>query len=745
MRAERHSLLGSPLVLAGLLALVLAGAWRTREWFRDTHPDQVLRPESAEWHEAYDRWVEQGSAAWPGVLDALQSDSGPARRMALLAVATLRDAPPEVRDEVRQLLSAPDPADRREALVAWTGADRDPLHALDALATACGDENPIVRGTALELLLCIGPDSIPRLEPLAADRRHPAQAACLQGLLSLNAASPSVLELARNLWRDEQLDTDVRRYALALLVCAGEATLDELEQGVESGQPPIQSIALWGIREMGPPASSLAAKLLSLNLPLKLSIPREQTMDGQIVRFPAQAYVSMPLTLDQIDPAQSVPQIAFDEDAGEEQMTDFTLCSVLASIASPGELDLTSLEARLSTLPALDQLRAAQHMRQLGWTQERFADQLETLFLEGGTAIRNPVALLLRTEAPQRAERLATSLRQQLAEGPSENERRVLLDQLSKLSTSSETAGSSPGETTPVAASAPDPKFISHLLDLAAGPDDALAISALQTLASLGRDALGSLPQLVSLATAPLVVDLPATPSGQPPAGSGNSVLMTPRPNESSLPVARPDPFIGAGVPRRQTALATVVAINQIEPRSISEVSELLRRNEEPSPMRALAFEVEAAASQAPQDRLALAREVFEWGDEMLQRRVVHWLGGRLSQDPDSVPLLLKWLQKSLSEPLVVTPQMVGLNSQDSRHTDEEVNLRLLLLSYLQSQSGVAGVTELARECREQLKLLPIAGQRPGWRKVPLRELLRQRRDQLQALDQILVPPQTSS
>lgn len=745
MRADRNSLLGSPLVLTGMLALVLAGAWRTREWFRDTHPDEVLRPESAEWHEAYDRWVEQGPAAWPGVLDALQGDSGPARRMALLAVATLRDAPPKVRDEVRQLLSAPDPADRREALVAWTGADRDPLQALDELATACGDENAIVRGTALELMLCIGPDSISRLEPLAVNRRHPAQTACLQALLSLNASTPSVMELARSLWRDEQLDTDVRRYALALLVCAGQATLDELEQGVETGQPLIQSIALWGIREMGRPARSLAEKLLTLKLPLKLSIPREQTMDGQIVRFPAQAYVSMPLTLDQIDPSQSVPQIAFDENAGEEQMTDFTLFSVLASIASPGELDLTSLEERLSTLPALDQLRAAQQMRQLGWTETRFGDQVEALFLEGGTAIRNPAALLLRTEAPQRAERLAASLRQQLAADPSENERRVLLDQISKLTTSSETASSSAGETTPKAATAPDPEFISHLLVLAEGPDDALAISALQTLASLGRDALGSLPQLVSLATAPLVTDLPATPQAQPAAGTATALLMTTRPNESSLPVPRADPFLGAGVPRRQTALATVVAINQIQPRPISEVSQLLRRSGEPSPMRALAFEVEAAASEASQDRLALAREVFDWGDEMLQRRVVHWLGGRLSQDPESVPLLLNWLKKSLSGPLVVTPQMVGLNSQEARHADEEVNLRLLLLSYLQSQTGVPDVTELARECREQLKLLPIAGQRPGWRKVPLRDLLRQRRDQLQALDQILAPGQTSS
>jgi len=745
MSADRNSLLGSPLVLTGMLALVLAGAWRTREWFRDTHPDQVLRSESAEWHEAYDRWVDLGSDAWPGVLDALQGDSGPARRMALLAVASLRDAPSEVRDEVRQLLSAPDPADRREALVAWTGADRDPLHALDELATACGDENSIVRGTALELMLCIGADSIPRLEPLAADRRHPAQAACLQALLSLEASSPSVVELARSLWQDEQLDSDVRRYALALLVCASQATLEELEQGVATRQPPIQSIALWGIREMGPAARRLAETLLALNLPLKLSIPREQTMDGQIVRFPAQAYVSMPLTLDQIDPAQSVPQIAFDEDAGEEQMTDFTLFSVLASIASPGELDLTSLEERLSTLPALDQLRGAEHLRQLGWSEERFGDSLETLFLEGGTALRNPVALRLRTAAPQRAERLAARLRQQLAEDPSEKERRVLLDQIAKLTTSSETASGSSGETTSPAASAPDPEFISHLLELAEGPDDALATSALQTLASLGRDAFDSLPQLVSLATAPLLVDLPANLNGQPSTAPGNAVLMAPRPNESSLPVPRSDPLIGAGVPRRQTALATVVAINQLQPRPIAEVSALLRRTGELSPMRALAFEVEAAASQTPQDRLALAREVFDWGDEMLQRRVVHWLGARLSLDPESVPLLLSWLKKSLSEPLVVTPQMVGLNSQESRHTDEEVNLRLLLLSYLQSQPGFPGVTEIARECRDHLRFLPTAEQRHGWRKVPLRELLRQRRDQLQALDQILAPGQTSS
>lgn len=745
MSADRNSLLGSPLVLTGMLALVLAGAWRTREWFRDTHPDQVLRSESAEWHEAYDRWVDLGSDAWPGVLDALQGDSGPARRMALLAVASLRDAPSEVRDEVRQLLSAPDPADRREALVAWTGADRDPLHALDELATACGDENSIVRGTALELMLCIGADSIPRLEPLAADRRHPAQAACLQALLSLEASSPSVVELARSLWQDEQLDSNVRRYALALLVCTSQATLEELEQGVATRQPPIQSIALWGIREMGPPARGLAEKLLALNLPLKLSIPREQTMDGQIVRFPAQAYVSMPLTLDQIDPAQSVPQIAFDEDAGEEQMTDFTLFSVLASIASPGELDLTSLEERLSTLPALDQLRAAEHLRQLGWSEERFGDSLETLFLEGGTAIRNPVALWLRTAAPQRAERLAASLRQQLAEDPSERERRVLLDQLAKLTTSSETVSGSSEETTLAVVPAANPDFIPHLLELAEGPDDALAISALQTLASLGRDAFDSLPQLVSLATAPPLVDLPANLNGQPSTASGNAVLMAPRPNESSLPVPRSDPLIGAGVPRRQTALATVVAINQLQPRRIAEVSALLRRTDELSPMRALAFEVEAAASQTPQDRLALAREVFDWGDEMLQRRVVHWLGARLSQDPESVPLLLNWLKKSLSEPLVVTPQMVGLNSQESRHTDEEVNLRLLLLSCLQSQRGFPGVTEIARECRDHLRFLPTAEQRQGWRKVPLRELLRQRRDQLQALDQILAPGQTSS
>lgn len=214
---------------------------------------------------------------------------------------------------------------------------------------------------------------------------------------------------------------------------------------------------------------------------------------------------------------------------------------------------------------------------------------------------------------------------------------------------------------------------------------------------------------------------------------------MTARPTESALPVPRPDPLLGDGTPLRQTALEAVVAITRENPQSIPEVSAILRRREEPSPLRALAFEIEAASLPSTAQRLDLAREVYGWGDELLQRRVVEWLGERIDREDGIARQFLDWFAQSLRSPQV---QVVVPSAE---HADPEVRQRLLLLSYLQSQADHPEVTSTARKFRDQLHWLPTAAERKGRFPLSLRELLRARRDQLDLLEQILSGRPSSS
>ena len=755
-RTNRLSPLGSPLVLTGLLVLVLAGSWRVREWFRGVEADEVLRPESAEWHDAYNRWIERGPDSWPEILETLQGDSGPGRRMALLAVGSLRDAPREIRDAVRHLMTQGDPADRREALVAWTGVDRDPAHALKELSAACSDENLIVRGTALELLTCIGSESLPMLEEVAADRDHPAQTASLQVMVALQATSPSAIALARSLWLDHEADPEARRYALTLLVKAGQANLAELEAGARSDVPLVQAIALMGLRELGPTGRPLVPALLSLDLPLRLRLPLEQTIDGQILRFPAQAYVSMPLSPEQIDPSQSIPQIAFNDDTNMGFVTGFSLFSVLAAIAQPGDVDPVWLDEKLQRLSAQEQLEDLPALARLGWSHEQCGDLLEKLFRENvNTPLGEVVGRRLRREHPERLPQVFAFLMKTQQTLSADANSPAEAEMLQKVSNSlADLAAGAPGEAaqrsydgTP-GTTAPetdsgnlgsrepvDARPIDLLLEVAEGPDVALARTALQSLAELGSSARAALPRLVKLATTPKVNSETAAP-GPPPGGA---VTMTARPTESALPVPRPDPLIGDGTPVRQTALEAVVAITRENPQPIPEVSALLRRREELSPLRALAFEIEAAALASSEQRLELAREVYGWGDELLQRRVIEWLGTRIDRDDGITQQFLDWFAQSLHAPQV---QVVVPSAE---HADPEVRQRLLLLSYLRSQADRPEVMSTARKFRDQLHWLPTAAERKGRFPLSLRELLRARRDQLDRLQQILSGRPSSS
>ncbi len=746
---NRVSPLGSPLVLTGVLALVLVGSWRVREWFRGVEAEEVLRPESAEWHDAYDQWIERGPDAWPAILEALRGDSGPGRRMALLAVGALRDAPGDIREAVRYLMTQGDPADRREALVAWTGVDRNPAHALEALAAACSDEDLIVRGTALELMNCLGSESLPVLETVAADPDHPARTATLQVMVSLKATSNSAIALARSLWWEQEAAPEARRYAFTLLVKAGQASLAELEAGARSDLPFVQSIALMGLRGLGPAGRPLVPTLLSLDLPLRLRLPLEQTIDGQIVRFPTQAYVSMPLSPEQIDPSQSIPQIAFNDEGDMGVVNGFSLLSVFAAIAQPGDVDPMWLQDKLQKLSAKEQLDELPTLERLGWSREQCGDLLEKLFRENvSTPVGEIVGRRLRLEHPERLPRVVrflSELQEALSVDAQSSGEAQLLEQLSKsLAGNAPGAPGEIGQAFPdgaleVSSAAPDSRTespretevalqVDLLMKVAEGSDAASARTALKSLADLGSSARAALPLLVKLASTPQAPS--ATPAPAPPPGG--TVTMTVRPTESALPLPRPDPLIGEGTPLRQTALEAVVALTRENPQPIPEVSAMLRRREELSPLRALAFEIEAAALATTERRLDLAREVYGWGDELLQRRVVDWLGARIDREDGITRQLLDWFAQSLEAPQVrvVVPS--------AEHADPDVRQRLLMLTYLQSQADHPEVQSTARKFRDQLQRLPTAAERKGRFPLSLRELLRARRDQLDRLEQIL-------
>ncbi|MFN9372909.1 MAG: hypothetical protein ACK6D3_13605, partial [Planctomycetaceae bacterium] len=123
----------------------------------------------------------------------------------------------------------------------------------------------------------------------------------------------------------------------------------------------------------------------------------------------------------------------------------------------------------------------------------------------------------------------------------------------------------------------------------------------------------------------------------------------------------------------------------------------------------------------------------------------LEWLGDHRGDNPAGVAQLLAWLTQSLSQPLVRLPANAGLSSLATEQTDPEVRQRLLLLEQLRGVADEAEVVDVVQKCREKFRMLPTGVERRGLRSATLRELLRQRRDQLQALDQLVSVPRQPS
>ncbi|RPI87491.1 MAG: hypothetical protein EHM42_05150 [Planctomycetaceae bacterium] len=275
--------------------------------------------------------------------------------------------------------------------------------------------------------------------------------------------------------------------------------------------------------------------------------------------------------------------------------------------------------------------------------------------------------------------------------------------------------------------------LVPQVMTLATDGDDRTREAALRTLGALGAAAEPAVEMLTRLLDP--ASDIPA------PTVRGQRPLVVATPVATSIPghtlAAPPTAMLHTpGMVRRRLAANSLVAILRASPRVIPKFREILENPREESYMRVRALE--AVCCGATDSKVAVDRavRVFESGDEFLDLAAIAILGELAPKTPSAVDALLSLLARSREFEFEVRPRLdLGMGANQSQ-SDPEVRVRLALLGALASVAARPDVRQRLTECQADLSL--IDGGTSTERRPPLREALRQRRDQRMMIERLL-------
>lgn len=753
---------GVPTVLLALqVAIVGVVIW----WLRSVpDPGAELRSPHAPAHDQYTRWVEGGDSATAELLASLRDGSGQERRLALTAIASLRQASPELRAALREVLQSSHPPDRREALLAWVASSREVGDCLPELQQATLDSDPIIRATAFDLLGDLGADAEPVLVEIARSSPPPQQAAALTGLLALPTHSPAAIEVAHQAWQPEQ-PLACRLKGLELLIASRATTPELLRPALQDPDRSLQELGLVGVRELGPPAATLLPELAEVNWQIAFETHHRQRLTGTIRQ--------LPVTILNPNPAAAMAAVNQGEavfPVFEELPTASPEVRFGGGRAVFGALAAVGPAAReLAPRIAQESRSTPRGLVESAWTQSQLGVPIAEL--EGPLVDRlladpplgeeispllahwksprlsEVVAALERTARDTKPERAEAWWRCVRGLGP---EAKGLMSQICQ--TLDTPTAPQRGEVFAVIDRMGDEAepLVPRLLALI-GSADPVRPLALDTLARLGPVARSAEPLLLELLNAdlatldppepvpandPTIRQVPPQPEAGPADGAGGPGDGARRLLKVGIPAA-------PGQRGRQQAAAALAALQPATYAPLEPLTRYLEPEAVDSVMQAFVLEALWPAAMRAGEEVALARLAWATGDETVRRRLLPLLERRGGDLPGRQALLRDWVGDWSTHGAV---RRRSLESQvgDLAHPDPRVRVELELLRTLGHLDQGPAARQLLETRRAELQpLFPpdeaTATPRPG-----VRELLRARRDLLHEIDAALHPQPSS-
>ena len=749
-----------------VLALLVIGAGVAIWWLRSvSDANRELRSPQAPAHEQFTRWVEAGDAASPELLASLRGGAGPERRLALAAIGSLRQAPPEVRDALREILTADHPPDRREALLAWVATSRSPDDCLPELRTACLDSDPVTRSTAFDLLGDLGADAEPVLADLATTTSDPQREAALRGLLALQATSAPALAAARQAWQPDQ-PRPCQLAGLELLIQAKQATPQLLRPALTDPARELQELGLVAVRELGPAAAELRAELEQVNWATVLETRHRHSLTGSIRQLPVNI----------LNPNPAVAMAGVNQ--GEAVFPEFEeLPTASPELRFSGELAILGALAAIGPpvhdlAPRVAETFASAGPRQFvqaTWCQFKLGvptEQLEPELLARLLAdppLGAPYAELLAHWNSPRLPQVVAALRETREQSDPERAKAwwrcvaklgpaaagLLSELCQEVDRFDRNRGSDVFRVIDGLGEAAQP-LLPRLLDMVRGSDPVRQNAALTTLARLGPVARSAEPLLLEILAADLAT-LPPREESPDEAQSRRLIrggAAVPESSDSGEVEDGASRLLKVGIPAtpgqrvRQQAAAALAAI---EPEAYAPLEPLLRYlepNAVESPMQAFVLEAMWHAATRAGREVELARLAWDTGDETVRRRLCPLLERAGGDQAGRQQVVREWLADWSRLGRVKRRSLESL-AGDLAYPDPQVRVELDAWRTLGQLDHGSEARQLLERRRDSLRVLFPETEPQATPRGNLRDRLRARRDLLKEIDVALRGPAT--
>ncbi|MFM8288254.1 MAG: hypothetical protein ACKOGA_16295 [Planctomycetaceae bacterium] len=744
-----------------LLALLIAGVGVGIWWLRSiSDANREIRSPQSPAHEQFTRWVAAGDAASPELLASLRGGAGPERRFALAAVGSLRQVSPEIRDAVREILTADHPPDRREALLAWVATSRLPGDCLPELRVACLDSDPVTRSTAFDLLGDLGTDAEPVLAELATTMTDPQRESALRGLLAVKANSPPALAAARLAWQPDQ-PRPCQLAGLELLIQSGHATPQLLRPALTDPARDLQELGLVGVRELGPAAAELQPELAQVNWATLLETRHRQALTGSIRQLPITILNPNPaVAMAGVNQGEAVfPE--FDELPNASPETRFSgEVAVLGALAAigPAARNLAPRVAETFASAGPRQfVQAAWCQSKLGVPSEQLEPELLTRLLAdpplgapyaellahwNSPRLPQVVAALKETRQQTDPERASAWWRCVAKLGPAAAG--LMSELCQELDRFDRNSGTEVFRVIEGLGAEAQP-LLPRLLEMVGGPDPVRQNAALTTLTRLGPVARTAEPLLLGILEADLATLPPLEEAPEDESSGRGSRRRSPSPATPSSGTLEDGAsrLLKVGIPAspgqrvRQQAAAALAAI---EPAAYAPLEPLLRYLEPgavESPMQAFVLEALWNAATLAGREVELARLAWETGDETVRRRLCPLLERAGGDRVGRQQLVREWLADWPRRGVVKRRSLESL-AGDLTYPDPQVRVELDTWRTLGQIDHGPEARQLLEHRRDSLRqLFPDSEPQANSQALPRgnpRDWLRARRDLLKEI-----------
>lgn len=246
-----------------VLSLVSVGCWLGWGEFAAFQERQGLWNPAATATErirAADAWSEQGEAAVPDLIRALNDPHAQTRRYAAVALAQLETRGRGAVTQLREHLKDPHPVVRGQVVATLAVVDPDSAESIEAVAALLADPDREVRQEAAASLRTWGPLAEPTIVSQLSHPLPMVREIAIGLIPRTSAARRAVLPVVRELTADPS--SSVKSAAVTAIIESGTATLPELIEWLALDNEKVSTASASALRQFGPEAAVAVPELI---------------------------------------------------------------------------------------------------------------------------------------------------------------------------------------------------------------------------------------------------------------------------------------------------------------------------------------------------------------------------------------------------------------------------------------------------------------------------------------------------